>query len=248
MMNLTSTKYGVLFRSKVLFTSSKRISFRGLAKKPNKYQFEPLEKYSMPMRIMHWTMAIVMGGVLLTAPPFQTRLKKETSTTNDDDDDEKSLMFWHKSFGVLASILLPLRLILRFTSELPYPLSPPFVSTTTVSPTEFSMVYDNRTIMRHMMMEITNITLRFGVYGFMTLTAITGIIMGYYSEGGFPFFFTTFKGTNSPNTTITTKMIWWHSIFGYYGKFLIPLHVGGVFTHQFGLRQPVLVRMNPFVG
>jgi cytochrome b561 len=91
----------------------------------------------------------------------------------------------------------------------------------------------------------------YALYGFMTIMPASGIAMGYYGGKGLPFFFTTIPGVvktdeNKKSTgEIAKQSFGIHKQLGTYGKFVIPLHVAGAFTHYFR-GQTIFARINPF--
>lgn len=73
----------------------------------------PVEKYSLPMQLMHWT----MGGAMLGCVAFVQAAKNTKGKMKGD------MMFYHKSCGTLAFGLLFPRLLFRLTSKIPAPAS-----------------------------------------------------------------------------------------------------------------------------
>lgn len=69
-------------------------------------------KYPRPIRMIHWSSATVILGLLALGAymtPFDI----------DNMEHSENLYFWHKSLGILAFILVCLRLIIRRRSKLP---------------------------------------------------------------------------------------------------------------------------------
>ena len=89
------------------------------------------------------------------------------------------------------------------------------------------------------------------MYAFMTIMPASGIAMGYYGGKGLPFFVTTLPGVvkteeNKESTGAIAKQSFGiHKQLGTYGKYLVPLHVGGAFMHYFR-GQTIFARINPF--
>ena len=76
-----------------------------------------------------------------------------------------------------------------------------------------------------------------------------GIVMGYFSGNGVPFFGTKFSGKSNASAddkAIAKQSFGIHKFIGYWGKFLIPLHVSAAGLHYFR-GQAIFARMNPFV-
>ena len=69
------------------------------------------EKFSVPMRLMHWLMAICILG-MIGSGWYMAGLDGEAPNKYD-------LYPWHKSFGVLLLGLIFLRIIIRLGSKIP---------------------------------------------------------------------------------------------------------------------------------
>lgn len=69
------------------------------------------EKYPYALRMLHWLMAAILLG-LIAVGWYMAELPKE---------DPSKFMFygWHKSFGVLALLLIVLRIAIRLRSSVP---------------------------------------------------------------------------------------------------------------------------------
>jgi cytochrome b561 len=71
-----------------------------------------IDRYPLSMRVLHWLMAVIIIA-LLAAGIVMVRL-------NDDVPAKFQLLFpWHKSFGLLALILVVVRLWIRGRSRVP---------------------------------------------------------------------------------------------------------------------------------
>jgi len=159
------------------------------------------EMYPYSMKIMHWTMAALVIGGVGTVLAAQDQPK-----TPEGNKRRAELMFWHKSAGLTVSLLLPVRVWMRFTSRLP-------ASLPVAAPMHFAS-------------QATH----FGLYGGLFFMATTGVAMGWYSNRGalfagrgassvltrracllqgYPFWVTTFPtwGTDPELTKTTYK---WH--------------------------------------
>jgi len=69
-------------------------------------------KYPLPIRAIHWSSALIIFGLIALGAymtPFDI----------DNMEHSENLYFWHKSFGVLAFILVCLRLFFRSKHTLP---------------------------------------------------------------------------------------------------------------------------------
>src|SRR5579859_6916512 len=69
-------------------------------------------KYPVPMRILHWTMALIIVGMIWAG---------WTMVSLDDHVPAKFEVFypWHKSFGMLILLLVLVRLATRLRSTIP---------------------------------------------------------------------------------------------------------------------------------
>ncbi len=130
------------------------------------------------------------------------------------------LMFYHKSFGLLAASLLAPRILLRFTSKMPSHL--PGTALWEIAASKIT----------HVLM-----------YGFMIFMPISGVAMGYYGGKGLPFFFTTVAGAEVADGKIAKQAYDKHKLIGHYAQFLIPAHVGAVGFHYFAQGKNLMPRM-----
>eukprot|EP01001_Neometanema_parovale_P011511 NODE_7762_length_744_cov_177.438003_g7512_i0.p1 GENE.NODE_7762_length_744_cov_177.438003_g7512_i0~~NODE_7762_length_744_cov_177.438003_g7512_i0.p1 ORF type:complete len:177 (-),score=22.49 NODE_7762_length_744_cov_177.438003_g7512_i0:126-656(-) len=83
------------------------------------------------------------------------------------------------------------------------------------------------------------------LYGFIITMPVTGVGMGWYSGWGIPFFGMKVEGAATPNKKLAGNMYTVHTWVGYYGKMLVPLHVGAAGWHA-ARGQSVWRRINPF--
>ena len=70
------------------------------------------EKFPVPMRLMHWLMAVIILG-LIGSGWFMAGLDPEVAPYKYD------IYFWHKSFGVLALLLIVVRIVVLLASTIP---------------------------------------------------------------------------------------------------------------------------------
>lgn len=73
-----------------------------------------MNKYPLTIRIIHWAMAIIIIGLVISG------------FTHDDwpKEFQKSFYYWHKSFGMLALILVALRFTLKLSLKSKFPPLP----------------------------------------------------------------------------------------------------------------------------
>ncbi len=142
---------------------------------------------------------------------------------NTEDKEKKGdMMYYHKSLGVLTGILLVPRLGALIFSKRP----------------------------AHMegigkLEQLAGSAGHLGLYGFSVVMSVTGIAMGYFSGMGLPFFGTKIPGAAEPNKPVAMQLYKIHKFAGYWGKFLIPAHVGAAGLHV-ARGHPIFTRINPF--
>lgn len=169
------------------------------------------EKYSTAMQVMHWAVAgsiITCVGLVNYAQLYKGKKKME-------------IMYYHKSFGLLAAALVGPFIALRFGSKIPAPVA--------------------GSSLEVMAAKAGHIAL----YAFMTFMPITGIAMGYYGGKGLPFFTTTIPGAEKADGDIAKQAFKLHSNIGHYAQYVIPLHVGAVGFHYFAHGKNILPRIVP---
>jgi cytochrome b561 len=165
--------------------------------------------YSAPMQIMHWTVggSIVACVALVNVAQFYKGKEK------------MEIMFYHKSFGLLAAGLVVPRLLLRAVSKVPAEVP-------------------------GAMWEVLAAKASHGLlYGFMVFMPLTGVLMGYYGGKGLPFFTTTVKGAEVADGKVAGTAFKAHKLVGHYAQYLIPVHVGAVGYHSLIKGKSIIPRM-----
>lgn len=137
--------------------------------------------------------------------------------------DKGTWMWRHKSLGLLTAFLAAPRIAITLTST---------------KPADFSKIGWEKALGK-----ITHL----GLYGFLFVMPATGIAMGYFGGKGLPFFNTQFSGAAEPNKQIAGNAFKVHKNVGYYGKFLVPAHVGAAGFHL-ARGEAIFARVNPFVA
>lgn len=140
-------------------------------------------------------------------------------------EEKGKWMFRHKSLGLLTGLIVAPRLGYRIFNSVKYQIGHPAGT----GPIEGKVADASH----------------FLLYGFMTIMPATGIAMGYYGGKGLPFFFTTLPGAAEANGAIAKQSFSIHKTMGTYGKFLIPIHVGGAVKHSLS-GHAIWSRINPF--
>jgi len=140
--------------------------------------------------------------------------------------EEKGKWMWrHKSLGLLTGMIVAPRIGYRLMNAAKYKVGHP----TGTGPIEGAAA------------DVSHMAL----YAFMTIMPASGIAMGYFGGKGLPFFWTTIPGASTPQGSVAQQAFSIHKTLGTYGKFLIPIHIGGALKHQvFG--KPIWSRVNPF--
>ena len=172
--------------------------------------------YTVVASYYHWLVAAPLMGSVASVLICQQSPKEEKG----------KWMHRHKSLGLLTGIVVAPRLGYRILASARYRAAghPP-----DTGPIEGKLA------------DVSHIAL----YGFMTLMPATGIAMGYYGGKGLPFFWTTLDGSAVPNGAIAKQAFSIHKTAGTYGKFLIPIHVGGAMKHSLS-GTAIWSRVNPF--
>ena len=119
------------------------------------------------------------------------------------------LMYYHKSFGLLATGFLLPRLAIKAMSK---------------APPAFSKVIWEKYLATasHSIM-----------YGMLVVMPVSGVMMGYYGGKGLPFFYTTVPGASKENTNgkLAGDAFKIHKQLGWYMEMLFLGHLGGVGYH-----------------
>lgn len=161
--------------------------------------------YSLTASWYHWVVAVPLLGTVGTVL-YSQQVPKE----------EKGIwMFRHKSLGLLTGLVVAPRFAYRLVSAR---------SAYNVIHLPGNAAWENS----------AGGASHLALYGFMTVMPATGIAMGYYGGKGLPFFTTTIGGAVPANDDekkrfggIAKQSFSIHKTLGEYGKYLIPLHVGG---------------------
>lgn len=183
----------------------------------------PKAAYSVTASAFHWATAIPLIGCIGTVLKAQESPKEEKGMW----------MHRHKSLGLLTGMIVLPRVAYRLTSMASYKVR------------DIPGLMD----VEHKAANITHYLL----YGFMTVMPATGIAMGYFGGKGLPFFGATFAGIKSTEETkarnggIAKNSFKIHKQLGTYGKYVVPVHVAGAFSHFFR-GHTIFARVNPFRG
>eukprot|EP00540_Astrosyne_radiata_P015607 CAMPEP_0116844284 /NCGR_PEP_ID=MMETSP0418-20121206/12578_1 /TAXON_ID=1158023 /ORGANISM="Astrosyne radiata, Strain 13vi08-1A" /LENGTH=193 /DNA_ID=CAMNT_0004475171 /DNA_START=96 /DNA_END=677 /DNA_ORIENTATION=- len=177
--------------------------------------------YTIAASYLHWLAAVPMIASITAVLKAQEAPKEEKG----------QWMFRHKSMGLLATGMVVPRVGYRLFNM-----------------NKFAIKEVEGTMVEHVAAKIVH----YGLYGFMIIMPATGVAMGYYGGKGLPFFFTTFPSIvntsdemKARSGAIAKQSFQIHKLVGTYGKYLVPLHVGGALQHY--LRgHTIFTRVNPF--
>lgn len=175
---------------------------------------EELGRYSTSVQVMHWA----TGGSLIACiglVNYAQYLKGK---------EKMNMMFYHKSFGLLAAGLIAPRILVRLASKEPIALP--------------------GSTLEKLAARFTHTAL----YAFMVVMPVTGIAMGYFGGKGLPFFYTTVPGAEKADGAIAKQSFDVHKLVGHYGQYLIPAHVGAVGYHLVAKGKNILPRILSSAG
>jgi cytochrome b561 len=158
-----------------------------------------------------------MGGTVLAS-----LLCVQGAIQTKDKKLKGDLMFYHKSFGLLSFGLLFPRLVMRGISKIPGHL--PGSAT-------WEKILNN---ISHTLL-----------YAFLIGMPTTGVVMGYYSGKGLPFFWQTLSGAEKADGEIAKQAFKIHKNVGTYMQYLIPFHIGAVGYHGIVKGTNILPRIVP---
>ena len=173
------------------------------------------QAYSIVASHFHWFVAAPLMGCVASVLIAQQAPK----------EDKGTWMFRHKSLGLLTGMIVAPRLGYRLFNAAKYKVG---------HPTGTSKIEGHIADISHL-----------ALYGFMVGMPVTGTIMGYYGGKGLPFFWTTLDGATSANGKLAGQAYSIHKTMGTYGKFLIPIHIGGAVKHSL-MGNAIWSRINPF--
>lgn len=126
------------------------------------------------------------------------------------DPKRGEVMRFHKSMGLAMATLIVPRIGYRLISKIPAHIPGSKLQTTAADAAHYAL------------------------YGSVLTLAGSGIVMGYYSGFGVPFFTVDkmIPGAKEKNTAISGNAFWVHSNVGKFLEYLVPIHVGAVGLHM----------------
>eukprot|EP01129_Flabellula_baltica_P003627 TRINITY_DN13380_c0_g1_i1.p1 TRINITY_DN13380_c0_g1~~TRINITY_DN13380_c0_g1_i1.p1 ORF type:complete len:232 (-),score=46.45 TRINITY_DN13380_c0_g1_i1:33-647(-) len=174
------------------------------------------EKYNLAARWLHW----IMAGGLFGCWAF---VKMAQNTPKEDMETKIKYMKLHKSFGLAMLGAVVPRLAIALFAKKPAALPGPALE------------------------QLAGKLSHVAFYGLMLFMPISGVVMGYYGGNGLPFFGYNIPGASpeEQNKKLAGQAYRNHKLVGYWGQFLVPLHVLGAGFH-FVKGQKIFSRINPF--
>jgi cytochrome b561 len=169
-------------------------------------QFIHPKKYPQAMRVLHWTMALIIIGLIILGFLMGNVLTDEPYT--------KDLYFWHKSFGVLALMLIAIRIGTRYTLR------------------------DKIPALSTMMKKYELVAAKLGhvlLYVFMVIAPASGYLMSsaYSKSSGILFFGLKLPDAIPKNDVLAHFFTSVHVVSAYILAALIVGHVAAVVKHRY---------------
>ncbi|MFI4956896.1 MAG: cytochrome b [Gammaproteobacteria bacterium] len=172
-------------------------------------------KYPLPMRIMHWTMSIIVF-CLLAVGIYMTGLP-------DDAPHKYDWYFWHKSFGLVILGLIFLRIFIRNTNTVPAPQDG-------ISPLEVKVALITHKVLYALLLIVP-------LCGFV-------LSMTFMKSNGVSFFGLFTIPPFLPKSDAVSHLFGdLHEIFAFTLLAVVSIHVLAVIKHKFYDKNDVLKRM-----
>ena len=161
------------------------------------------EKYPVLMRLLHWLMAVMLLG-LIASGWFMASLDPEVAPYKYD------IYFWHKSFGVVAMMLIILRIIIRLASRVPeLPAGLP----------------EHEKKLAHVAHGL--------LYLLMFFVPLSGLLMSDLGGHSIPLFGLTLPDMFETNKELAGQLHSIHAFIPYVLLGIIALHILGALKHRF---------------
>lgn len=169
-------------------------------------------KYHLSLRVLHWLMALVIL-TLIAVGWYMTGLE-------DNDPLRNTLYPLHKSFGMLALLLVSIRILVRLWTVVP-PLPKTFPQWVKLLSTWVHRL----------------------IYVFMFAIPLSGYTMSMAGGYGVKMFGLTVPNFLPKDKTIAGIAHTFHHYLPYILLGVLVLHIGGVIKHRFFDKEDVLPRM-----
>jgi cytochrome b561 len=175
-------------------------------------------KYPLMMRLFHWTMSIIIIGLIILG-----FLMQEVFT---DEPFTGAMFTWHKSFGVLVLILITLRLFTRYVLRKQVP--PMIPSLTTLE--RWAAVVGHKLL-----------------YLLMIIVPVSGYLMSsaFPKSSGIALFGIPLPDALPKSDAVAQVFTLIHQVSAYTLAAVIVLHVAAVIKHRYFDNHPddILKRM-----
>jgi len=182
--------------------------------------------YSKGLRVVHFIQAFCFTGACIFGY-IAARIDPKKASP-EELKKKKTLMHLHKSFGLLMFGFITPRLVYRLSTAVPAHLP--------------------ATSLELMANKLTHLTLNV----FIVALPTTGVLMGYYSGYGVPFFKWHVNGApkskaDTPKFKNRSGLFYkLHTQMGRILEYVLPLHIAGAAFPFLVRGQNVMRRMNPF--
>eukprot|EP00008_Paramoeba_atlantica_P004636 CAMPEP_0201490736 /NCGR_PEP_ID=MMETSP0151_2-20130828/27270_1 /ASSEMBLY_ACC=CAM_ASM_000257 /TAXON_ID=200890 /ORGANISM="Paramoeba atlantica, Strain 621/1 / CCAP 1560/9" /LENGTH=216 /DNA_ID=CAMNT_0047876807 /DNA_START=116 /DNA_END=766 /DNA_ORIENTATION=- len=189
-------------------------------------------QFSKPLIWLHWIGAFGVTGLVVSGYVASTIPWDPKQSSQERVDFKKTLMHIHKSTGLLLLGITVPRLAVRFMTKAPQTLFPG---------------NGLGAMLERAAAGLTHATL----YGAILFMSVSGVIFGYSSGKGLPFFKWQIDGApkeKADSDAYKQRTKWFfmnHRRVGQVLEFLVPLHIGAAFFHHFR-GYKIFHRVNPF--
>jgi cytochrome b561 len=177
-----------------------------------------MDRYPLVLRLLHWLMAICILGLIglgIYMTPFESRSVAESDR----------LYYWHKSFGILVLLLLPLRLILRHSLRARLPQLPVGLPAT------------ERALAKGAKLALYVLMLAVPFIGWLHSSA-------YPFSSGVHFFVVDMPDLVAKSASLAATTVKIHRTLAYILLGVVVLHIAGAIKHRlFDRQNDVLPRM-----
>lgn len=165
------------------------------------------QKYPFSLRLIHWTMAVLIIG-LITLGVIMTRFLTDEPYT-------QSMFYWHKSFGVVALMLIMLRIGFRLALNKQVPP----LSSTLPKLEQIAAAVGHKLL--YLLMLLVPLS------GYLTSSAYGG------NNAGIFFFGLRLPDALPKNQFLCDTFALMHTVTGYALATVIVLHIAAVIKHRY---------------
>jgi cytochrome b561 len=183
-------------------------------------------QYHLASRWLHWASGGAMIGAVFTILQVQNGYPAWNKCSEAQSAAKSRWMMLHKSFGLLAFMLITPRVATRLLTRAPRKL-------------------EGSGDLEH----YVGLAAHAVLYGAAVVLPTTGVLMSYYgpptSIPFFGLFQVSVKNEGGKDKALSGQLWWIHTNVGRVFEYLVPLHVAGAGFHLVR-GQPILARINPF--